>query len=65
LDFRKRLGRAGSEAQLIHETVSGNSGKHPRSYNTVPDYYPDMIQDARFLRAGVVPNEVVHHEIRA
>ena len=52
----------GSEAQLVHEVVSGNSGNHPRPFNIVPDYYPDMIQDARFLRAGFVPSEVVHRD---
>ena len=59
------LSESGSETQLIHETVSGNSGNHPRPCTIVPDYYPDMIQDARFLRAGFVPSEVVHREIRA
>ena len=33
----------GNIAQLVHEAVSGNSGNHPRSFNIVPDYYPNMI----------------------
>jgi Cdc6-like AAA superfamily ATPase len=43
-------------------TFSGNSGNYPRPFNIVPDYYPDTIQDARFLRAGFVPSEVVHRD---